>query len=421
MKKPIVNAVCFVISIFVISAMTVYAFFDDTTISQEENRMLTKQPEWNTENWFSGDFATNFESFLSDHVYERPEFLQIAKSMEGVLEREVDVKVVSHGVDIGVITEKDDQESEDGQQSAQGEPPAGSEAEQQDYLVLTDRVLSLFTYNADSSKYYWETANALFENIPDSIHKYLLLAPSRIAFEEEQYKQYSDDQAAAIQEIYDNVDGLVTKVDAYRALEEHADEELFFRTDHHWTHLGAYYAAQALFEAAGREYTPIEEYDKREGEQFLGYLYAQNSSETLAKHPDDLIYYVHENTIGEEVVYVPNESGGVDKVETVVIDPSRAGYYTFVESSYSYAIVEGKAKDNSCILAIGDSYVSALTPWLSENYGKVIVIDPRYYNEGKAGLESLIQGEGVTDFILVDFSGVIGYNYFTSQIAQLLE
>ena len=59
------------------------------------------------------------------------------------------------------------------------------------------------------------------------------------------------DEQAAIQYIYDNMDKKVVTIDAFTALKNHSDEYLYFRTDHHWTALGAYYAYSQLMKEKG--------------------------------------------------------------------------------------------------------------------------------------------------------------------------
>ena len=44
---------------------------------------------------------------------------------------------------------------------------------------------------------------------------------------------------------------LFRSVDVRQTLAEHKDEYIYYRTDHHWTSLGAYYAYQQLCGALG--------------------------------------------------------------------------------------------------------------------------------------------------------------------------
>ena len=58
-------------------------------------------------------------------------------------------------------------------------------------------------------------------------------------------------------------------VDAYSKLEAHKDEYLYFRSDHHWTALGAYYAYTAFCESAGLKAEPLSKFESGEYTGFL--------------------------------------------------------------------------------------------------------------------------------------------------------
>ena len=71
------------------------------------------------------------------------------------------------------------------------------------------------------------------------------------------------------------LDSGVVFVDIYDKLKEHYDngEYLYFRTDHHWTALGAYRAYEKFCETAGIVPLTLESYEKRTSTGFLGTLY----------------------------------------------------------------------------------------------------------------------------------------------------
>ena len=66
----------------------------------------------------------------------------------------------------------------------------------------------------------------------------------------ESMHQGLNSQKDMIDYCYSQLNGSIITVDAYSKLRAHTDEYIFFRTDHHWTQLGAYYAYTAFCEAA---------------------------------------------------------------------------------------------------------------------------------------------------------------------------
>ncbi len=416
-------------------SISLYSFSDDRTMSVEENRTLTAMPLLTQDSWFSGEYAEQAEDFFSDHALFRGLLVTAAQKMEIVIERQSDVKLVSHDVDIGVDIDTVDpniaqdsggsdttaaQASDAG--AASSPDAAADEADtQQDYLVLADRILSVYHYSESSTMYYVNTINFCFNIVPDYINKFLMLAPSRIEFEEADLQQFSDAQKPVIDMVYQNVDSLVRTVDCYTPLSQQDINEAYFRTDHHWSQFGAYFAAKAFFETAGVDYVPIEQYEKFVGKPFLGYLYAQNNTTaaSLKSYPDKLEYYLYNGINNQETFFTNGANGTYLEGHDVMIDPERQGYYTFLESSCSYLILDGSKSDGSCILVVGDSYADALVTWFAQSYERIILLDPREYIEGRTGFLSLIRSMDVTDFLMINHVVDLEHVYYTSQIENL--
>ena len=76
-----------------------------------------------------------------------------------------------------------------------------------------------------------------------------MIIPTQLEFQDEVYSSVQDSQKEAIDYIYANMPERIRPVDAYGALEKHKDEYIYYRTDHHWTALGAYYGYCALLNA----------------------------------------------------------------------------------------------------------------------------------------------------------------------------
>ena len=435
MKRSGIMISVFLAALLVIAAVCAYAFIDTGTVSEKENRDLAKRPALTESSWFSGEFATGMEDFLSDHVFRRQELVGAAQHLEELMGRKGGIRLVTHdstemgagstaGSDTGGKTAMPGESAAGtGTVTATGGENAG-EAELQDRLVLDDRILQIYTDAPDALSYYAKTANSFFGLFPDYINKYCLVAPSRIAFETADVAGYSDDQREAIAYVYDKLDPIVTTVDAYSALEAHSGrlDDLYYRTDHHWTQLAAYYAFEAMANTAGLEYSPVEQYTRNEGNPFLGYFYAQDPSTELEGHKDELIYYLpNEHSVPGETLFVPNTDGVLEEETGLTVNVMRGGYYTFTGSSFSYVVMDGAKDDGSCILLVADSYGNAFSTWLAENYDTVIQIDPRDYTGGRDGIMALAEEYGVTDVMLCDYLCAINTMYFTSQIQNLTE
>jgi len=429
MKKPFLLTAVFLLLLSGICCAVFYAFWDQTTISMAENRVLAECPELSARSWFTGEFSKDFEEFLSDHTYKRADLIQQAVEVEALLERKTEVKLVSFAASemAAGATGEEETESTDEQipGAAQDQANTTADEETQDRLVLNDRILTVFEYDKADMEYYAGAANDFYSMFPDYMKKYCLIAPSRIAFEAPDVAEYSDDQREAIEYAYTLLDPLVTTVDAYSNLEAHVDslDDLYFRLDHHWTHLGSYYAAEAFFRETGLTYIPIEKYERKEGNSFLGYYYAQNPDPAMEEHRDDLIYYLPlDHDVPRQAIYALDSDGNLEVTENVItIDSMRGGYYTFIARSFAYSVIKGANAEGSCILVAADSYGNAFCTWLAENYRRVILIDPRDYKLGREGVLSLVQEYAVTEVMLVDYLGALSSPYFPAKIRQLSE
>lgn len=175
----------------------------------------------------------------------------------------------------------------------------------------------------------------------------------------------------------------VENVGFLSALRAHAGEDIFYRTDHHWTTLGAYYGYAALMEALGRgeEVLEQEAFERRiypHSDEFQGTLYSQSGVHWLP--PDTMEFWVEDRF---EVTSwrdgSPQKSALYDfsKLET------KDKYSAFLGGNQPLCVIrnpEGTGK----LLLIRDSYSDSLAPFLAEHFEEVHLLDPRYYRHSAA-------------------------------------
>ncbi len=189
---------------------------------------------------------------------------------------------------------------------------------------------------------------------------------------------------------------------AYLSLEEalsaHKDEYIYYRTDHHWTTQGAYYAYSELCGALGLEPFDRAAHTAVDVPDFYGTFYSR--ARTWNAQPDTLTYYDLDNPLTIYTVTGPGmpaegqTTGLYDLDKLDVYDK----YAAFLHGNNGLSRVEGDGEGR--ILVIKDSYANSFVPFLTANYAQIDVVDLRNYNYG---LDGLIAENGY-DQILVLYS-----------------
>jgi hypothetical protein len=204
-------------------------------------------------------------------------------------------------------------------------------------------------------------------------------------------------------------DGVKT-VDVYSALMNHRSEYIYFRTDHHWTATGAYYAYEAYCKQAGITPTPLDSYEKLSFNGFLGTLYSKTGQPSAMKgNADTVEAYVPKGTNDE---YVYDDNGGDRTLyRGGVVRRNTDEFYAAASSKYNCFLMgdqplieihnENIAADRkgTTVLLVKESFGNAFAPFLVDSYEYVFVVDYRYYN---GTLSQLVSEKGVDDVIFLN-------------------
>lgn len=218
------------------------------------------------------------------------------------------------------------------------------------------------------------------------------------------------DEDAHLDEIYSAVQAAGGNVfDMRETLGSHAEEYIFYRTDHHWTDLGAWYAYEAwaqandlaLFDRSAAQAVTVED--------FYGTNYSRARKPGIV--PDTITYYDLPNILSVE----DNAGGEV----TWEIGPlyeysdfeTRDKYKAFLRGNNAYSVLEGSGEGS--ILVVKDSYANAFIPYLVENYAQIGIVDLRYTVEK---VDSFIQRGGYDKvLVLYSFAGFAEDTNFASR------
>ncbi|MCI8910827.1 MAG: hypothetical protein HFG09_09160 [Oscillibacter sp.] len=171
-------------------------------------------------------------------------------------------------------------------------------------------------------------------------------------------------------------------VDFFGALTAHREEPIFYRTDHHWTTLGAFYGANALLETLGKEPLAREDFvPETASTDFYGTLYSTSGIHWL---PADTLEF-----------WVPEEGLSVTSWRRGTAEPSPLYERSWLEKKDKYSAFLGgnqplcvirneNLPEGEKLLLIRDSYADALAPFLARRYAEVHLLDLRYYRSAPA-------------------------------------
>ncbi len=185
-------------------------------------------------------------------------------------------------------------------------------------------------------------------------------------------------QGLVIDKIQEGIGGSVNFIDATDILEEHKDENIYFKTDQNWTMDGAYYGYEALCKGLGIEVTPKENLVKAIGsDEFLGTLYSLAPISKQEK--DELIIYTNSN--GEyKVDYIDKGTRSMSLMEYDYLK-IKDKYKTFLCGNHSVVRISSNGLIDENVLIIKDSYANCLIPLLADNFNEIHVMDLRYYTD----------------------------------------
>ena len=187
-------------------------------------------------------------------------------------------------------------------------------------------------------------------------------------------------------------------VDMAGALAAHAGEPIYYRTDHHWTSLGAYYGYAALMEAMGEPPAPLGQAETV-SRDFYGTLYSTSGIHWL--QPDTIERYVPAGSVSVEDVHGGQTHGLY--VDSFLAEKDK--YASFLGGNAPLYIVRNPGAPLGKLLVVRDSYSDSLAPFLSQQFSEIHLLDLRYYRTGVAqyaeenGMDMIFVCYSVENFI----------------------
>lgn len=266
-------------------------------------------------------------------------------------------------------------------------------------LVLNDgRGIMLYGADYEDGRKYAETVSEYKRRLGENVNVYSMVIPSQVTFYmPEKYFEdgVSDRELPHIDDINAHLNGVIP-IDVYDALKDHAGEEIYYRTDHHWTQLGSYYAAKSFAQTARVPFDELSEYDRNERYGFTGTLYGPNYDVVGKAKPEEFVWYKPKREV-KTIRYDAKCENGKEKsyfrsMSTITDDePFHNVYGGGIITQVTTGLDTGRK-----LMIIGDSFPWSFTPCLFGSFDEVWFVDYRFCEISAVGLAA---DKGITDLL----------------------
>ena len=202
------------------------------------------------------------------------------------------------------------------------------------------------------------------------------------------------DQMADLQTIRSGLPANVGFIDVTQTLMDHVDEGMFYRTDHHWTSRGAYYAFLDAADDLG--ITQLKEYNRYVvSTEFEGTLGSKSGSHAVT----DTIEVYEPLNPGSSfyVTYDETQEKSCSLFRSACLE-DKDQYTVSFGGNYPRITIRTTNNNDRCLLIFKDSYANCFIQFLTPYYEEIVLVDPRYYYDD-AG--ALISTEKVTDVLFL--------------------
>ena len=278
-------------------------------------------------------------------------------------------------------------------------------------LVVEDSAYEYYNFVTDLAKEYITAVVNAGSKLAGKATVYDMVIPTSIdimlpeSYIEKNNLNTSDQKKAIDEYILPSItaqDPNIKTVSIFDTLKAHANEYLYFRTDHHWTQLGAYYAYVEFCNVRGFEPVPLDQFDRKDYTGYLGTFYSNTESSALANNPDTVEAYIPKANV---TLNVTQSDGTVLEDWPLIANGDEYGqnmkYLIYCGGDQPYEeITNNDMTDGPTCIVVKESFGNCFIPFLVNHYSKVYVIDYRHYTAGT--VTQLAQQVGADDVLCLN-------------------
>ena len=187
-------------------------------------------------------------------------------------------------------------------------------------------------------------------------------------------------------------------LDTASVLKEHSGENLYYKTDHHWKTLSAFYVYQAWAKEQGYTVPELADYEiKTVTDDFEGTIQSKLGIETSG---DTIELFLPRQEIAYMVIRDGKES---DTLYDYSALDAKDKYAIYFGGNQSLIKIKTKTATGRKALVIKDSYANCFIPFMLGEFDEVDILDLRYTNRRLS--ELIAEGEYTDLLVLYNASG----------------
>lgn len=332
--------IIFILTLFLFLIINVIV--PDREKSVQENRMLATKPKFRLSSLISGDYDEKFEAYMDDQFVGRDMWRKLKVTVD-----RIGGSRLENGVYIGT----------------NGQLLEQIEVTDENHLAANIKAIKSFSESQSKIPVRMmlvpDAANVLNHSLPS------LAKP--------------EDQTQMFSMVRKDLGDSVEWIDVSTELNKHKTEKIYYKTDHHWTTLGAFYAFQAAAPSLGIEGDLSGKYVSYAVSDSFNGMLASKSGVNLGEKEQIDIYVPTEEDTDLIVDYVDE-----GKRSTSLYDSSKLKekdqYTVFLGGNSSLLDIRTVSTSTKRLLLVKDSFANSFIPFLTPYYREIVVVDPRYYS-----------------------------------------
>lgn len=336
----------------------------DREFSENENRVLAKKPVLSAGTIFDGSYGKAYETYLADQFPLRDQWTAMKSGTDRVLQKKIVNGV--YFADDGYLIEQ----------------YAKKDLDEKQYKKNVERV---------------KEVTQTYSKLLGKKHVKVMFAPTASCILRDKLpKNAPKDPQEEILNTLKKSAKKGTFIDLQSIMKEKKTEYIYYKTDHHWTTKGAYYAYTQWAKSCGIKPLAKNKWKvETASKNFLGTVYSKVNVKTAK---DTIQFWRLKSGEDYQVTYDMGQKKANTLYEKSYLK-KKDKYSAFLDGNHALTVIKNnKLKNGKKLVIIKDSYAHSFAPFVAAHFEEVHLIDLRYFN---MGIRDYIKQQKITDFLML--------------------